>query len=87
MFKLNCLPEKELNVGRINDTNNTDNKHATIENRNDSPKNCEISCERLAPITFRKPISFARFTDRAVERLIKLQQAINKIKSAVAEKT
>ena len=51
--------------------------------RIDSPKNCLTSCDLSAPTTFRKPTSFALFSSRAVDRFMKLMQAIVKIKTAI----
>ncbi len=45
--------------------------------------NCLINTPRTAPTTFLTPISFARFTDRAVVRFMKLMQAISKINTAI----
>ena len=52
----------------------------------DSPINCFESCVFSAPTTFLIPTSFARSAERAVVRLIKLIQAISKIKTAMIEK-
>ena len=53
---------------------------------NDSSINCLKSIERSAPNTFRMPTSRARFEEVAVERLMKLIQAIARINKAMAEK-
>jgi len=52
----------------------------------DSVKNWPINCIRKDPKTFRTPTSLARPADRAVERLMKLMQAIITINRAMAEK-
>ena len=43
----------------------------------DSKKNCRISCLLPEPSVFLTPTSFALFSERAVERFMKLTQAIN----------
>jgi len=48
--------------------------------------NCLKSIPLLAPKTFRKPTSVDRFADRAVDKLMKLMQAIIKIRIATAAK-
>jgi len=55
-------------------------------NRKDSPKNWKINFVLVAPTTFLTPTSFALFIDRAVDKLIKLMQAINNIKNAMLER-
>ena len=49
----------------------------------DSLRNCAIMDILPAPEDFLTPISFALFDERAVERFIKLIQAINWIKAAM----
>ena len=68
--ELDALSIKLLNEGKINDTINNAAKNAAIDIITDSLKNCAISWFRRAPATFLTPISFARFEDHAVERLI-----------------
>ena len=46
----------------------------------DSTRNCDTSCLRTAPTTFLIPISLARLEARAVDKLIKLTQAITTMK-------
>ena len=53
----------------------------------DSPRNCLTSWDRLAPMTFRILTSLALFKDRAVERFMKLKQAIKRRRTATKEKT
>ena len=53
--------------------------------RIDSPMNCEISWFRFTPRTFRMPISCALRAERAVERFMKLTQAISSTKPANVE--
>ena len=50
----------------------------------DSPRNCLIRFVRAAPNTLRMPTSFARFVAIAVVRFMKLIQAMNRIKMAMA---
>ena len=50
----------------------------------DSVRNCFMRLILCDPTTFRNPTSLARFADFAVERLIKLIQAIEIIKIAIA---
>ncbi len=45
-----------------------------------------MSCARCEPMTFRRPISFALRSARAVARLMKLMQARRRTKAATAEK-
>ena len=66
-------------------TNAIDKANAMMQSKNDSPKNCMMSCFLFPPITFLIPISLARFTERATVRLTKLIHAINKINNAMPE--
>ena len=52
----------------------------------DSLKNWVISKERFDPDAFRKPISRALVADLAVERFIKLMEAMTRIKNAIRAK-
>jgi len=47
-----------------------------------SPENWATRNGLAAPTTFLIPTSFARFTDRAVERFMKLMQAISMMNTA-----
>ncbi len=49
--------------------------NAKMVTRSDSLKNWRISWPRTEPIAFRMPTSLARFSDRAVDKFIKLMQA------------
>ena len=51
--------------------------------KRDSVKNCQMSFERIAPRTLRTPISFALLFDRAVVKLVKFIDAINRMKIAI----
>src|SRR5262249_25830271 len=57
------------NTASTNDSNAT-----TI----DSPRNCPINCTRIDPTDLRIPTSFARFSDLAVDKFIKLIHASNR---------
>src|SRR5687767_6380311 len=57
---------------------------ATIKNV--SKRNCFFKCHLLLPKTFRTPTSFDRLTACAVERFIKLVQAINRINAAINQR-
>ena len=50
---------------------------------NDSPRNCFTSDFFSAPNTFRIPTSAERFEERAVDRFMKLMQAISKVNKAM----
>ncbi len=52
----------------------------------DSVRNCQIRVFLSVPNTFLMPTSLALFAERAVDRFMKLMQAINKINNATAEK-
>ena len=49
----------------------------------DSPKNCLIKEPLPAPNTFLTPTSVDLLEERAVDKFIKLMQAINKVKKAM----
>ena len=51
-----------------------------------SPVNCFINCQRVDPIVFLIPTSFARFVALAVDRLIKLNMAMSKTNKAIPKK-
>ena len=53
------------------------------DKNNDSARNCFISAYLPAPITFRTPTSLALLDARAVERFMKLIQAITWISTAI----
>src|SRR5580704_14339061 len=81
-----CLLAKWLKRGNKNNTITmaitNDRKQAT----KDSVRNCVIRLFFRPPNTFLTPTSFARLAEDAVERFMKLMQASNKIKMAIAEK-
>src|SRR5678815_3168252 len=72
-----------LNKGRKNRASNKASIREMKHMMSDSPRNCFINDDLPAPITFLTPTSRARFSDRAVERFIKLMQAMNKMKMAI----
>ncbi len=78
-----AIIEKGLNKNIMAAPAITDAKKVNIR---DSPSNCLISWNLSAPTTLRIPISFARVSDRAVERFMKFVHAIKSIKIATAEK-
>jgi hypothetical protein len=82
----NGLPVKLLKAGRNNSTIARAKTKAMAEMRIDSPRNCLMSCERLAPMTFRNPTSLERFMERAVARFMKLIHAMNNINAAISVK-
>ena len=53
--------------------------------KTDSPKNCRTSWPLKAPTTLRNPTSLERCKERAVDRFMKLMQAISKTKRAAAK--
>lgn len=61
-------------------------KREIKESNIDSLKNWMIIWTRRAPTVLRKPTSFARLDESAVDKFIKLMQAINSIKNATREK-
>src|SRR6478735_1564821 len=80
-----CLSVITLKVGNANQTRvmamNSETKAVSI----DSVMNWKISECRCAPMDFFIPTSFALRDARAVERFMKLIQAINKMKMAIME--
>ena len=79
------MPIKLLNVGKTNATKQTAKNTAKYATIKDSVKRPLIKVPRVEPKTFRIPISFARFWLLAVERFIKLMQAIIKMINATIE--
>src|SRR4030095_6432425 len=80
-----CLPVSWLNGGSKSQTIRTAKTMASKVSIIDSDRNCKMSCLRLAPTTFFIPTSFIRLEAFAVERFMKLMQAITKIKMAIRE--
>lgn len=77
---------RSLNKGSKTSTIPTAHITAILLIKTDSAMNCPMRCERGDPSVFLTPTSFARFSDLAVARLMKLIQAINNIAAAIAEK-
>src|SRR5262245_51216596 len=80
-----CLPVKKLNCGSKSHAHNIERTIADIVSKTDSQRNLKISCLRSAPTTFLIPTSFILLEAFAVDRFIKLMQAITKIKTAIRE--
>src|SRR5580765_8488665 len=66
-----------LNQGSAANTINKAKPDEMITTRNDSAKNCAMSCLRPDPRVLRTPTSLALFSERAVLRFMKLIQASN----------
>src|SRR5215218_2949877 len=81
--KENSLPETCSNNGSNNKVNSRQMIKDMKESRMASHRNCLTSEVFSAPNTFRTPISIALFEERAVERFIKLTQAISKVTMAI----
>ena len=60
--------------------------NAINANNIDSPINCIDNCQRNAPTDFLTPTSLALSAERAVERFIKLTQAISNTTRAIIKK-
>ena len=85
-YQDNAFPEMWLNQGNINSTKANESKRARLEMKRDSPRNCDISCLFDAPVTFRMPTSLDRFVALAVDKFMKLTQAVIRIAKAMIEK-
>src|SRR5689334_3089230 len=77
------LLANSLKKGRTNTVRNIAMAKASNETRNDSTKNCLMSCFLVEPITFLIPISLLRLRDWPIARLMKLMQAMMSIKIAM----
>src|SRR3954466_12000733 len=77
------LPERLLNQGRSKLTRTHDAIKENITTKKDSLKNWYTSCLRTEPIVLRIPTSFARFSDRAVLRFMKLMQASSNMNTPI----
>src|SRR6185312_12684702 len=82
----NCLPDNWLKAGNNRHAAATATKAAIKVTKTDSARNWMIRYLRGEPSTLRTPTSRARLADRAVERFMKLTQAISKINAAIADK-
>src|ERR1700722_9426201 len=69
-------PVNALNDGMASCTKYKPSKNDKNVIKTDSNKNWQIRSLRCEPITLRTPTSLARFSDLAVERFMKLIQAI-----------
>src|ERR1700742_2493782 len=81
------LSEMSLKKGRANWTRSRHKEKEIRVTRTDSLRNWPISCPRTEPIALRMPTSFARFSERAVLRFIKLIQASNNTNTPIAPKS
>ncbi|MNE22080.1 hypothetical protein D3C80_1152690 [compost metagenome] len=79
----NGLSNIFLNRGSVSTVHVIASVPEIIANNRDSVRNCAMRLKRCAPTTFRIATSFALFWLRAVLRLIKLIQAINKINKPI----
>lgn len=82
-FNESCLLVKLLINGSDISDNQNPSKTAMIVMMAVSFKNCLSICERLLPNTFLTPISFARFADCAVARLMIFTQATSNKKKPI----
>ena len=80
------LPDIWLNRGNKAHAASTAIKAPIKVTTMDSVKNCAIRYLRGDPSTFLTPTSRARFDERAVDKFMKLTQAISNINMAIAEK-
>ncbi len=76
-------PTNALNAGSASSTIMVATSIAMSAVATDSPRNCTMSWTRDAPSDFRTPTSRARFAERAVDRFMKLMQAIKRIIAAI----
>ncbi len=83
--KDNSVPAIWLKGKRNREVSPSARIKASIVMRNDSPRNCQISWRRWAPTTLRRPTSFVRVVERAVERFIKFRHPMSKIRKAMME--
>ncbi|MBA7585341.1 hypothetical protein ES708_27316 [subsurface metagenome] len=74
-----------LKTGLNNSTKIQAINKAIKEKMVDSPMNCLMSCNLLAPTIFLNPTSLARFADLAVDKFIKFIQAMIKTNTAIME--
>ncbi|MGB2908766.1 MAG: hypothetical protein WBB73_16820 [Candidatus Aminicenantaceae bacterium] len=87
MLEAKDFPVRLLKAGRKTLTRTAAETAAKKANNIDSPKNCRIISGRLPPTTFLIPTSLARIVERAVERFMKLMQAIRITIRATTENT
>src|SRR5262245_39046554 len=77
------FPEMYENAGSRSCVMPSAIKKAIMPISSDSPINWLTNDRLLAPNTFRTPTSAERLDERAVDRFIKLMQAINKVNTAM----
>src|SRR5215471_21631534 len=77
------LPDTRENAGSNSFVKSSAIKNAITLISQDSPRNCFINDPFSAPNTLRTPTSDERLEERAVERFIKLMQAINNVNKAM----
>src|SRR6476620_2523789 len=78
-----CLPDTALNAGNVISVTTIAITKASRLMNTDSPRNCLIKEFFSAPRTLRTPTSSERFEERAVERFMKLIQAIISVNNAM----
>src|SRR6185503_16616474 len=83
---VSSFPERLLNSGSSAQAPASASTVASNVTSTDSERNKAISRLRDDPSTLRTPSSRLRLAERAVDRLIKLIQAINNTKKATADK-
>src|ERR1700722_975070 len=86
LLTANSLPDSVLNTGRRAHARNKARVAPAIVTMTDSVRNWATRYFRGDPSTFLMPTSLARLADRAVDRFMKLIQAINRMNKAMAEK-
>src|SRR5690606_27031678 len=82
--KFKTFPARVLNKGNANQEITSPKTKERKLKSIDSVRNWVINPLRCEPTTLRKPTSFARLADFAVERLTKLMHAIKRMKPATA---
>src|ERR1043166_5480408 len=86
-FNDKCLSTRLLNEGKRKQTTAIERRKAANASIIDSEKNCRISCFLPEPSVFLTPTSFALFSERAVDRFMKLTQAIKRMIRAIMVKS
>src|SRR5690606_12374132 len=82
-----CFWASVLNHGSETLTSARATMNANTATRTDSHKNCWMSCFLAEPIDFRMPTSFARCSDRAVLKFMKLMQGSNNTNAPTTPKS
>src|SRR5262249_3736846 len=86
-FSDSCLFTILLKEGISRKTAIKEKRNAIKARIRDSKKNCSINCFLRDPNVFRTPTSFALFSERAVERFMKLIQAMRSMIKAMMLKS